>query len=429
MDTASPPDDTASATASTETPAPDRDGSANGHPTPDDIGLVHDWLPVYAGAERVLEQMIEVFPGSDVYSLIEALPDDQRSFLKGKSVTTSFIQRLPFSDRLYRHYLPFAPLAIEQFDLSDHDVVVSSNYAVAKGALTRADQLHISYVHSPMRYAWDLHHDYLRQGGALRWLRNLLARPLLHYLRFYDAATAPRVDVYVANSQHVARRIWKHYRRPAHVIHPPVNVDRFSVQHEKEDYYLTVSRLVSYKRVDLIVRAFNEMPEKQLIVVGDGPERDAIEAAAGANVDVVGYQPDEAVTHYMQNARAFVFGAEEDFGIVPVEAQACGTPVLAYGQGGSKETVDPGRTGLFFDRQTPEAVRRVVTEFERRRHQFDPTAIRAHAEQFDIASFRSRFSRLVRSAYAEFEETTPGTIQAPVQSSASAPELSSSINL
>jgi glycosyltransferase involved in cell wall biosynthesis len=206
-------------------------------------------------------------------------------------------------------------------------------------------------------------------------------------------------------------------------------VDRFSVQQEKEDYYLTVSRLVSYKRVDLIVQAFNEMPEKELIVVGDGPERDALEAAAGPNVDVVGYQPDEAVTHYMQNARAFVFAAEEDFGIVPVEAQACGTPVLAYGKGGSTETVDAGRTGLLFDRQSPEAIRRAVREFENRRHQFDPSAIRSHAEQFDIASFRSRFSRLVRRAYAGFEETKPGTMQEPVQSSASSPELSPSINL
>jgi glycosyltransferase involved in cell wall biosynthesis len=372
---------------------------------PDSVGLVHDWLPVYAGAERVLEQMIQVCPSSEVYSLIDYVPEDQRAFLQDKEVETSFIQDLPFAERAYRYYLPFAPLAIEQFDLSDHDVVVSSSYAVAKGALTRSDQLHVSYVHSPIRYAWDLYHDYLEAEGLGERLRNLLARPILHYLRLYDVCTAPRVDVYVANSQHVARRIWKRYRRRAHVIYPPVDISRFSVQRDKEDYYLTMSRLVSYKQIDLVVRAFNEMPGKQLYVIGDGPERDRIERLAGPNVEVLGYQPDEAVAHYMENAQAFVFAAEEDFGIVPVEAQACGTPVIAYGRGGATETVVEGETGLFFESQDVDAVRTAVSEFEDLRPQLDAEAIRAHAEQFDISAFRSAFSRLVRSAYTDFRST------------------------
>jgi len=363
---------------------------------------VHDWLPVYAGAERVLEQMIEVFPASDLYSLIDFVPEEQRDFLQGKSVETSFIQHLPFARRAYRYYLPLAPMAIEQFDLCDHDVVVSSSYAVAKGALTRSDQLHISYVHSPIRYAWDLYHDYLEDGGFGRGLRNLFARPILHYLRMYDVSTAPRVDVFVANSHHVARRIWKRYRRKAHVIYPPVDVDRFSLQRDKEDYYLTMSRLVSYKKIDLIVQAFNDMPDKELIVIGDGPQRGKIERMAGPNVDVLGYQPDEAVTHYMENAQAFVFAAEEDFGIVPVEAQACGTPVLAYGRGGATETVVPETTGLFFEKQTSGAVRAAVQDFEEIRPQLNPEEIRAHAEQFDITAFRSAFERLVQNAYEGF---------------------------
>jgi len=369
---------------------------------PDSVGLVHDWLPVYAGAERVLEQMIEVCPASDVYSLIDFLSGEQREFLQGKTVETSFIQRLPFAERAYRYYLPFAPLAVEQFDLSEHDVVVSSSYAVAKGALTRSDQLHISYVHSPIRYAWDLYHDYLEAEGVTDRVRNLLARPILHYMRLYDVCTAPRVDVFVANSQHVARRIWKRYRRQAHVVYPPVDISRFSVQHEKEDYFLTMSRLVSYKRMDLVVRAFNEMPDKQLYVIGDGPERDRLERLAGPNVDVLGYQPDEAVVHYMQNARAFVFAAEEDFGIVPVEAQACGTPVIAYGRGGATETVVPGETGLFFHRQDVDAVREAVAEFEVLEPELDPPEIRAQAEQFDVSTFRSAFAETVRTAYSSF---------------------------
>ena len=377
-------------------------GSTVSTATPEHVGLVHDWLPVYAGAERVLEQMIKVFPDSSVYSLIDFVDDGQRGFLQGKNVETSFIQHLPFAERLYRYYLPFAPLAIEQFDLSDHDVVVSSNYAVAKGALTRSDQLHISYVHSPIRYAWDLYHEYLEPDGWGDRFRNLLARPLLHYMRLYDVSTAPRVDVFVANSRHVARRIWKTYRRKAHVIHPPVDIDRFSLQTEKDDYFLTMSRLVPYKRIDLIVRAFNDMPDKKLIVIGDGPERESLERLAGPNVAILGYEPDESAVTYMQNARAFVFAAEEDFGIVPIEAQACGTPVIAYGRGGVRETVIPGTTGLFFDHQDPASLRQAVHEFEDLAPTFTPETLRSHAENFDIASFRSAFSHLVESAYANF---------------------------
>ena len=394
-------------------PTPTENGAPSDAPLPDRVGLVHDWLPVYAGAERVLEQMIQVIPDAQLYSLIDFVPEEQRDFLQSKSVETSFLQQFPFAKRAYRYYLPFAPLAIEQFDLSHHDVVVSSSFAVAKGALTRADQLHISYVHSPMRYAWDLYHDYLDADGIGERLRNLIARPILHYMRLYDVCTAPRVDVFVANSQHVARRIWDTYRRRAHVVHPPVEVDRFSLQTDKEDYYLTTSRLVPYKRVDLIVRAFNEMPERELIVIGDGPELDKIERLAGDNVTMLGYQPNDTVTRYMENARAFVFAAEEDFGIVPVEAQACGTPVIAYGRGGVTETVIPQTTGVFFDRQEVAPLKQAVRTFEDVRPQLYPEKIRAHAENFDVSSFRTSFSRLVRSAYANFTDDSDVRTPAP----------------
>ena len=246
--------------------------------------IVHDWLPVYAGAERVLEQMIHVLPEADLFSLIEFLPEDQRAFLQGKPVTTSFIQRMPFARRKYRYYLPFAPLAVEQFDLKGYDVVVSSSYVVAKGVLTSWKQLHVSYVHSPISYAWDLYAQYLREAG-LRWgVRASFAKLELHYMRLFDVASVNRVDVFVANSQHVARRIWKTYRRKAAVLYPPVDTEAFTLQPHKDDFYLTVSRLVPYKKVGLIVEAFTQMPDKKLIVIGDGSDFKKLSAGAGPNV-------------------------------------------------------------------------------------------------------------------------------------------------
>jgi glycosyltransferase involved in cell wall biosynthesis len=367
------------------------------------VGLIHDWLPVYAGAERVLEQMIKVLPDAALYSLIDFIPDEQRGFLQGKSVTTSFIQRMPFAERHYRYYLPLAPFAVEQFNVYNHDIVLSSSYAVAKGAVTRADQLHLSYVHSPIRYAWDLQFQYLEQRG-LSGLRGLAARIILHYMRLFDATSADRVDAFAANSRYVARRIWKTYRRKAKVIYPPVDTERFTLHEDKDSFYLAMSRLVEYKRMDLIVQAFSEMPDKELIVIGDGPEWDRLEAMAGPNVSLLGRQPDEAVEYYMQRARAFVFAAEEDFGIVPVEAQACGTPVIAYGKGGARETVVAETTGLFFQEQSVEALTDAVQRFASCRERFIPEQIRAHAEQFSAGRFRRELSDWVESSYSAFQE-------------------------
>ena len=366
--------------------------------------IVHDWLPVYAGAERVLEQMIHVLPEADLFSLIEFLPDDQKAFLQGKPVTTSFIQRMPFARRKYRYYLPFAPLAVEQFDLSGYDVVVSSSYVVAKGALTSWKQLHISYVHSPIRYAWDLYWQYLREAGLTRGLRSTFAKLILHYLRLFDATSASRVDVFVANSQHVARRIWKIYRRRATVLYPPVDTEAFTLQPHKEDFYLTVSRLVPYKKVGLIVEAFTQMPDKKLIVIGDGPDFKKIGERAGRNVTMMGHQPAAVLKQHLEHARAFVFAAEEDFGIAPVEAQACGTPVIAYGAGGSRETVVEGETGLFFDEQTTACLKAAVNRFEAGAYPFDPARVRHHAERFSKVRFQRAFSALIEQSWNRFQE-------------------------
>lgn len=359
---------------------------------------------MYSGAEKVLEQMVRCYPASDIFTLVDLLSDEQRARIGGASVQTSFIQRLPFVRKQYRSYLPLFPLAIEQFDLSEYDLVLSSNFAVAKGVVTSCEQLHVSYTHTPIRYAWEMQFQYLREAGLERGVRSGLARAIMHYLRRYDVSTANRVDVYLANSAYVARRIWKAYRRKSTVVYPPVYTDRFKAVSDKDDYYLTASRLVPYKRVRMIVEAFNQMPDKRLVVFGGGPELNSIRRMAGPNVDVMGHQPFEVLKSYMERAQAFVYAAQEDFGIVAVEAQACGTPVIAYGKGGVQETVIDGETGLLYTHQSAEALRAAVTRFEQERDRFEPERLRHHAERFSVDRFTAQFEHLVSQAWDVFQK-------------------------
>jgi glycosyltransferase involved in cell wall biosynthesis len=370
-----------------------------------EIAFVHEWLDSYAGSEQVIEQMLRVFTKADLFTLVDHLPEDQRGFLQGCRVQTSFIQRLPFARKKFRGYLPLMPLAVEQFDLTPYELIVSSNHAVAKGVLTREDQLHLCYVHTPVRYAWDLYHQAIKD--VKRGPKNWLARIVLHYLRLWDQVAASRVDAYAANSHYVARRIWKTYRRRAEVIHPPVDVHRFEVQSKKEDFYVTVSRLVPYKSVGLIVEAFRRMPDKRLIVIGDGPEYATLAKNTPPNVQLMGRQSTESVNHHLQAARAFVFAADEDFGISPVEAQACGTPVIGYGHGGTTETVVDGRTGLLFPEQTSESIVAAVEAFENGSRTFDSGAIRAHAEQFSPERFRREFDEFVERKLQQLHHRGP----------------------
>ena len=367
------------------------------------VAIVHDWLVAYAGAERVLEEIINCYPDADLFSVVDFIPKNERGFLKNKPVKTSFIQKLPFAKKKYRTYLPFMPLAVEQFDLSGYDIVISSSHAVAKGVITGPDQLHISYVHSPMRYAWDLQHQYLKETGLVRGLQGWLAKRELHKLRMWDLRTANGVDHFLANSRFIARRIWKMYRREATVIYPPVDVDSFTLCEQKEDFFLTASRMVPYKKIDLIAEAFSLMPDKRLYIIGDGPDFDKVKSKAGANVELLGYQPFEVLRNYMQRAKAFVFAAEEDFGIVPVEAQACGTPVIAYGKGGALETVTEGETGLFFDAQTPSSIIEAVKRFEDMKDRFIPSKIREKTLRFSKDRFRQEFSSFVNDAWESFK--------------------------
>jgi glycosyltransferase involved in cell wall biosynthesis len=373
------------------------------------VAVIHDWLTVYAGAERVLEQILSCYPNADLYGVVDFIPPMKRGFLLGKTATTSFVQNLPFARTKYRQYLSLMPLAVEQFDLSGYDLVISCSHAVAKGIITGPDQLHISYVNSPMRYAWDLQHQYLRDSGLDKGVKGWVAKWLLHKMRLWDVRTANGVDCFIANSQFIRRRIWKTYRRDAAVIYPPVEISKFTLREDKEDFYLTASRLVPYKKIDLIAEAFTAMPERRLVIIGDGPEMQKVRAKAGPNVTVRGYQPDDVLRDYMQRAKAFVFAAEEDFGITPLEAQACGTPVIAYGKGGVLETIrgldDDQPTGVFFAEQSIQAIKAAVIAFEQEAARILPVSCRNNACRFAPEKFREEFMAFVEDEWHRFQQS------------------------
>jgi len=361
---------------------------------PPKIAIVHDWLVTFGGAERVLAEMLRMWPDADLFTLVDFFSDADRRHLLGKRATTSFIQKLPKAQEKYRSYLPLMPYAIEQLDLSAYDIILSSSHAVAKGVLVGPDQLHICYCYSPIRYAWDLQHQYLAESGLVSGPKSWLARLILHRIRNWDVRTANGVDHFIADSDYIGRRILKAYRRSATTIYPNVAVDDFTLQPQKEDFYLTGSRMVPYKKIDLIVRAFSRMPDRKLVVIGDGPQYEKVLRDAGPNVTVMGYQPFEVLRDHMQRARAFVFAAEEDFGIIPIEAQACGTPVIAFGKGGARETVVDGKTGVFFEEQSEAAIQAAVERFEAA-FESDPVAIRAHALRFSPERFRTELKAFV----------------------------------
>jgi glycosyltransferase involved in cell wall biosynthesis len=368
------------------------------------ICLVHDWLTSYGGAELVLKTMLEIWPDAPIYTLVYDPDGPCKEIIQSTQVHGSFINKYRRAKRNHRSFLPVMPLAIEQFDLSEFDVVLSSSHAVAKGVITGPDQLHISYVHTPIRYAWDLQSQYLADAGLTRGLKSWLARALLHYIRIWDERTVPGVDHYIANSKFVAQRIWKFYKRNATVIHPPVEIDRFTPQSDKKDFYLTVSRLVPYKKIGLIVEAFRQMPDKKLIVIGDGPEMKAIRERQTSNIELLGFVDNKTTANTIQDAKALIFAAEEDFGIVPVEAQACGTPVIAYGKGGARETVIESETGYFFAEQSPESIIEAVKAFEAQ-PPLDPEKIRQNAERFAKERFKAVLKSFVDARYGEFRPT------------------------
>lgn len=371
------------------------------------VALVHEWLDHYAGSERVLQQLINCYPDATLYSLVDFLPEDERFFLADQPVNTSFIQRLPFARKHFRSYLGLMPIAIEQFDMSAFDLVISSNHAVAKGLITGPDQVHVSYIHSPMRYAWDLQARYLQESGLASGVKSLYARWLLHKLRMWDTRTAAGVDAFVANSSFIADRVRKVYGRESIVVPPPVDIERFDIGQGPREAYLVASRFAPYKRVELIVEAFAQMPNRQLVVIGAGACSRQIERAAAGYSNIVLRPPvttDELVS-LMQTARAFVFAAQEDFGITMVEAQACGTPVIAFGRGGARDIVididEEAPTGLLFADQTSTAIVHAVQRFEACQTRITAEACRRNALRFSASLFRERMKSVVADAMGE----------------------------
>jgi glycosyltransferase involved in cell wall biosynthesis len=378
------------------------------------VAIVHEWLDTYAGAERVLEQLLKCWPRADLFAVCDFMPQGERGFLAGRKSRTTFIQNLPFARSRFRWYLGLMPLAIEQLDLSGYDLIVSSSHAVAKGVLTGPGQLHVSYVHSPMRYAWDLQHLYLRQAGMEHGPKGALARWMLHRLRNWDQSSSTRADVVVANSSYIGERIRKTWGRKSLVIHPPVDVERFALRRQKEDYFLVASRMVPYKRVDLVAEAFRYMPHRRLVIVGGGPMEAQVRAAAGdaRNIDIRGHVPHDELVRLMQGARACLHAAEEDFGIALVEAQACGTPLIAFGRGGARDIVraPPARepTGVLFPAQTVASIIEAFTVFEAHQHAITPEACRRNAMRFTSERFRAAMLELVARNMPADETTAPG---------------------
>ncbi|MGV0960719.1 MAG: glycosyltransferase family 4 protein [Limnohabitans sp.] len=393
------------------------------------VAVVHDWLVVYGGAERVLEHILDMYPQADLFSLIDFVPAHQRHFLRGKTPQTSFLQRIPGAQKHYRKMLPLMPLAIEQLDLTGYDLIISSHYSVAKGVLSGPNQVHVCYCHSPMRYAWDHYQSYLREMNLQRGPASWFARWQLHRIRSWDQQSALAVDQFVANSQFVARRIAKFYGRQSVVLAPPVDTQLFSLVSKKEDFYVCAGRFVPFKRIDLVAEAFAAMPDKKLVLIGDGPEMEKIKSKAGPNCVLTGFLPPEQVYGYLSRARAFIFPSEEDFGIVPVEAQACGTPVIALGRGGALETVvawsssggdQHGATGLFFDEQTAQSLIQAVKLFETIETKLSAQAISRHAQNFSIDTFKRQFESVVNDALARHAGWQAPSARAAVKWDASA---------
>jgi glycosyltransferase involved in cell wall biosynthesis len=363
------------------------------------VAVVHDWLIDFGGAEKVLKSIMNIYPDADVFSVVCGMTQQELNKLGiHKPVRTTFIQRMPFGIKKYRTYLPLMPLAIQQLDLSSYDMVISSSYCVAKGVITGPDQHHISYCHSPVRYAWDLQHQYLKESGISTGLKSILARWILNGIRDFDFRSSVPVDKYIVNSNFIKRRVKKFYGRDSEVIFPPVDTNDFLLCEDKEDYYVTCCRLVPYKKVGLIVEAFKSMKDKRLIVIGDGPEFKAIESSATNNVTMLGYLDYQNLIGYMQKAKAFIYAAEEDFGIVPVEAQACGTPVIGYGKGGLLDTVKDGSTGIHFHQQSPSAIIEAVSKFEKTTTLKSAKEISEYAQSFSRFRFESELQISVENS-------------------------------
>lgn len=358
------------------------------------VAIVHYWLTGMRGGERVLEALCKLFPSADIYTHVYN-PDLISDVIKQHTIRTTFIQKLPWALHWYNSYLPLMPLALEQIDLRGYDLVISSESGPAKGVITEPQALHICYCHSPMRYLWDQYFRYLEGRGPLT---RTIMRLTFHYLRVYDCASSHRVEKFIANSKYVASRIQQYWRREAEVIYPPVDINRFSLSNKNDGFYLWLGKVVRYKKPDLAVEAFNKNG-KQLVVIGEGEQLGVVMRMARKNITFLGAVDDTTVTRYLQCCKALVFPGVEDFGIVPVEAMACGKPVIAFGRGGACESMIEDQTGVFFHESTPESLSQAIERYERMERQFNPIEIRRQAERFSETAFMDRLWNTVTKAW------------------------------
>ncbi|NQV53663.1 MAG: glycosyltransferase [Flavobacteriales bacterium] len=354
------------------------------------VAFVHDWFTIPAGAEKVAREIIDVIQPSRIFALFNFMDfGSLQQITQGRGVRTSFLQNVPGAEEHYRHLAPLYPRAISRLDVSAEDVIISSSWMAAKGVQKRKGQIHISYCHTPMRFAWGLEETYLKKYGYNAGVKRLLAKVMIRRLKKWDSKTAVEVDHFIANSHFVADRIQQAYGRESTVIYPPVDTQRFKIHEAKKEYYFTAARFVDYKNLDLIIQAFNKLPGQKLLIAGRGPMEKHLRKMAGPNIDFLGWVSDEQLVYYMQRAKAFVNASIEDFGIAGLEAQSCGTPVIALGKGGYTETVIEHETGIFFHREHPEALADAILRSERMT--FDPYVVRRNAQRFDREVFREKF--------------------------------------
>jgi glycosyltransferase involved in cell wall biosynthesis len=372
------------------------------------VAIVHDWLDIWGGAENTLASINKIYPDADIFSIVNFLKNEDREKLLSKNIFTSSIQKYPFSKKISRLYLSKIPLEMEKLNLSKYDLIISDSYALSKGVISHPNQLHICYCYTPMRYAWDMKNEYMKNSISNMWPLNVYKEKVLYDLRIWDTVNSNRIDYFVSISDFIKGRIKKYYRRDSTTIYPPVDTSKFELcKEERENFYLTASRLVPYKKIDLIVDAFNKMPNKKLIIIGEGRELKKIKKMAGSNIKILGYQPFEELKKYMQKTKGFIFASKEDFGIIPLEAQSCGTPVLAFGEGGSLETIispetDPlNPTGLFFNEQTANSIIDGTDKFEK--IAFLPSNCRKNAEKFSEERFAKELKFFIEKKYQDFK--------------------------
>lgn len=351
------------------------------------VAIVHDWLTNMGGAEQVVINLKKIYPEAPIYTTFYN-PSNLDDELKNIDVRTSYLQKKKMVTN-HKKYFPFMPMAFENFNLNEYDVILSSSSSCAKGVITKSGSIHICYCHTPMRYAWEKKDEYTQDMGILK---KKLVNLLLHYMRMWDVISSNRVDYFIANSTEVQKRIKKHYKREAVVINPPVRCNMFTIADKDEDYFFVVSRLVKYKRFDLAVKACNELGKK-LVIIGDGPEKENLQKIAKENIIFLGRQPDDIVKKYMSECRALLYPGEEDFGIVPVETQACGRPVIAFGKGGVLDSVVDGKTGVLFKEQTVESLKEAIVKFETM--SFNKEEIRKHAMNFDETVFQKKIRNFI----------------------------------